>query len=202
MADPPSLGSLPAELKGLIVREYNDDALLSLRLATVDDPYLATEAYKEFGNRFIKKKAHFVTVEGLQGLVDNTGHAILGRYVEEIVLYPFDLQPAWRPHIVVPVGTREVTEHAQRQLRYSSAVADLNSALLQIWPAWACEVFNLHAEDKSVSLLARAFGNIRERAAHIAFSVFSPGCLRFAGPVTSLEGIYGSRTIIRKLDRT
>jgi len=79
MADTPSLGSLPAELKALIVRACRDRDLLRLRVAVIGDLDLTAGANKEFGTRFMQRRIHYVTLDGLQALVDITGHAVFGR---------------------------------------------------------------------------------------------------------------------------
>lgn len=93
MADRPSLSSLPAELKSIIVHLCNDKTLLTLRLAIVGDLDFTQEADKAFGTRFMRERMHFITRKGLHALVGITGHAAFGRFLERITLYPFNLSP-------------------------------------------------------------------------------------------------------------
>lgn len=86
MADHPELCSLPAELKGMIVHECEDSALLALRLALISDLDLAAETTKLFGMRFVKHRTHFNTRQGLQTLIQITAHSTFGRYVDQNTL--------------------------------------------------------------------------------------------------------------------
>lgn len=200
MADLLTLASLPAELKGLIVHECDDATLLTFRVAIVGDCYFQTAAYDAFGARFLRKRKHFVTAEGLQALVDITGHPTLGRYVEDIVLYPFELAQHFRPHSVALGGPQELTESAQERSRFS-VDGLLIEALRITWSDWACEVTELHGKENSVLLLAKALTKVREKAARVTLSIYSPTydpqCPAYRSP---MRGVYGYRAVIQRLE--
>lgn len=185
MGDRPDLASLPAELKSMIVHLCDNKSLLALRRALLGDLDFMREADKAFGTRFMREREHFITREGLQALVEISGHAILGRYVERITLYPFNLSPAWQPRIVsCDEGQQPGKTHVEQ----------LNRACKVIWPEWKRRVSELHSNDVSIDLLATALRKFHARGQSIELRTAST--LPYCG-----EEIHGSRGIIGCLNR-
>ena len=184
MADRPSLTSLPAELKGLIVRQCDKAALLSLRIASVGDADLVAEATAECGVRYFTHRKHYISSQGLVSLVNITKHPTLGKFLKAITLVPFELHPYWQPQKVDTFlgpqpGTLQV-EH-------------LNRVCMLIWREWLQISTALHHEDASVQILATALRHLRGRAQRVELGT--------SGRASGLGGVYGGQETLARLNR-
>ena len=72
---PPTFGSLPTELKKLIVHHADDSCLANLRLSNKE---LNAITIKPFGERLLAERRFMLSEYSLQGLVDLTAHPDFG----------------------------------------------------------------------------------------------------------------------------
>lgn len=164
MADQPSLGSLPAELKGIIAQQCCNESMLRLRSAIVGDLDFMAEADKVFGQRFISKRTHYITKEGLQALADIAIHSTFGRYLKRVELVPFELNSAWQPQEV---------QHVPGRFLGASHVGRLYMVCTRVWRKWQIIVAELHGNESSTGHLSSASRPLKARNLDVELAILS-----------------------------